>query len=76
MTFARVTAPLGMVNFINQSSRAIVALIGLALAIGALLDLWPWLPGGGRDPADYAWAMLATIILQAGVTAWMGVRRG
>ena len=65
-----------MVDFINQASRAIVALSGPALAIGALLDLWPRLPGGGRDPADYAWAMLATIILQAGVTAWMGVRRG
>ena len=64
-----------MVDFVNQASRAIVALIGLALAIGALLDLWPRLPGGGRDPADYAWAMLTTIILQAGVTAWMGVRR-
>ena len=64
-----------MVDFVNKASRAIVARIGLALAIGALLDLWPRLPGGGRDPADYAWAMIATIIMQAGVTAWMGVRR-
>ncbi|MBC7432550.1 MAG: hypothetical protein H7345_10825 [Rubritepida sp.] len=71
MTFARVTAPRGMVDFIDQASRAIVA-----LAIGALFHLWPRRPRGGRDPAGYARAMLATIILQAGMIAWMGVRRG
>ena len=65
-----------MVDFVNQASRAIVALSGPALAIGALLDLWPRRPGGGWGLAGYAWAMLAIIILQAGVTAWMGVRRG
>ncbi len=58
---------------VNATMLAIVFV--LQSMIGALLDLWPRLPGGGWDPAGYAWAMVATIILQAGVIGWMGVRR-
>ena len=47
----------------------------LQSAIGALLDLWPRVAGGGWDPTGYAWAMAATIILQAGTIGWMGARR-
>lgn len=33
MNFFTVTLPLGMVNFINQASRALMAIIGPALAL-------------------------------------------
>jgi len=59
---------------INGSMLAVVFI--LQSMVGALLDLWPRLPGGGWDPAGYAWAMVATIILQAAVIGWMGARRG
>lgn len=59
---------------VNATMLAIVFVLqGL---IGAGLDLWPRLPDGGWNPAGYAWAMAGTIILQALVIGWMGVRRG
>lgn len=58
---------------VNATMLAIV--FALQSMVGALLDLWPRLPGGGWNPAGYAWAMTATIILQAAVIGWMGARR-
>lgn len=40
-------------------------------AIGWILDLWPRTGSGGWDPAGYAWAMIATLVLQVLVTIWM-----
>ncbi len=59
---------------VNATMLALVFLF--QSAIGALLDLWPRLPSGGWDPAGYAWAMVATIIIQAASMAWMWRRRG
>ena len=59
---------------VNATMLALVFL--LQSMVGAMLDLWPRLPDGGWNPAGYAWAMIATIILQAAVIGWMGVRRG
>jgi MFS family permease len=59
---------------VNATMLALVFLF--QSGIGALLDLWPRLPSGGWDPAGYAWAMVATIIIQACAMAWMWRRRG
>ena len=58
---------------VNATMLAVVFV--LQSMVGAVLDLWPRLADGGWDPAGYAWAMGATIILQAVVIGWMGMRR-
>jgi predicted MFS family arabinose efflux permease len=42
----------------------------LQYAIGAVIDLWPRMPGGGYDPRAYAWAFGLVLALQAGAFAW------
>ena len=58
---------------VNATMLAVVFV--LQSMVGAVLDLWPRLADGGWNPAGYAWAMGATIILQAVVIGWMGMRR-
>lgn len=43
----------------------------LQTGIGAILDLWPRLPGGGWNPAGYAAALSVTFLLQAGTALWI-----
>lgn len=45
----------------------------LQTGIGAILDLWPRMPGGGWDPAGYAVALSVTFLLQAGAALWIVV---
>ena len=59
---------------VNATMLALVFV--LQSFIGALLDLWPRTEAGGWNPAGYAWAMVATIILQGATMLWMWRRRG
>jgi predicted MFS family arabinose efflux permease len=58
---------------VNATMLALTFL--LQAGIGVVLDLWPRTAAGGWAPAAYAWAMAATILLQAVAMVWMW-RRG
>jgi predicted MFS family arabinose efflux permease len=49
----------------------LVLVFVLQTGIGAILDLWPRLPGGGWDPAGYAVALTVTFLLQAAAALWI-----
>jgi MFS family permease len=49
----------------------LVLVFALQTGIGAILDLWPRLPGGGWDPAGYAVALTVTFLLQAAAALWI-----
>lgn len=51
----------------------LVLVFVLQTGIGAILDLWPRLAGGGWDPAGYAVALSVTFLLQALAALWIVV---
>ncbi len=59
---------------VNATMLALTFL--LQTAIGAVLDIFPRTASGGWDTRGYAWAMGATLLLQAMVMLWMWRRAG